>query len=282
MPVKSVQQIMLGTVCRNEKTTLDTLSRIKAAGFDAIELNAFMTHKSSLPVRLLTKAAGMPVGASGKLDWKGMLLSSGLEVSAYHTDLGTLESEMESVIEEALDYRTDRVVITGMYRFNYSIRDEVQKLSLRLDRAGERLRKAGIRLFYHNHNVELVRTEKDECAYDIIINETDPDNLNFEFDSYWFASSGASPLYWMERLGKRMKLWHIADCGTRLKKTPLTPIVKADSVELGTGNMPLLELRNQAFENKVECVVLESHRNWIENDPVRSLELSSLWLNEHL
>lgn len=36
---KAVQQIMLGTVTKNEKQTAETLRRIKAAGYDGIELN---------------------------------------------------------------------------------------------------------------------------------------------------------------------------------------------------------------------------------------------------
>ena len=40
---KAVQQIMLGTVTKNEKQTAETLRRIKAAGYDGIELNGFMT-----------------------------------------------------------------------------------------------------------------------------------------------------------------------------------------------------------------------------------------------
>ena len=35
-------------------------------------------------------------------------------------------------------------------------------------------------------------------------------------------------------------------------------------------------------ENGGEAVVLESHKNWVGNDPVRSLERSALWLNERV
>ena len=38
---KAVQQIMLGTVTKNEKQTAETLRRIRAAGYDGIELNGF-------------------------------------------------------------------------------------------------------------------------------------------------------------------------------------------------------------------------------------------------
>ena len=280
--MKSVQQIMLGTVCTDEKSALETLRRIKGAGYDSVELNSFMTHPTPLVVRMLTKAAGMPTGSCGKLDWKALLREASLSVSAYHTDLGSLERNPDAVAEEAKEYGTDRVVITGMYRFDYNSREAVMNLSSRLNSAGEKLSSSGIRLFYHNHNAELLRTGENECAWDVLIAGTDPEKVFFEFDSYWIADAGASPLYWMQKLGKRMKLWHIADRGMRVRKTPMTPIVKSDSVELGTGNMPLVELKEQAVSNGIECVVLESHRNWIDGDPVKGLEISGKWLRDNL
>ena len=69
MPIKAVQQFMLGTVLNNEKQARSTLQRIKAAGYSGIELCAFMIHKTPAIVRLITRAAGMPVGAGGRLDW---------------------------------------------------------------------------------------------------------------------------------------------------------------------------------------------------------------------
>ena len=66
----AVQQIMLGTVTQNETKARETLQRIAAAGYDGLELNRFMIHPSPLLVRILTKAAGMPTGKGGNLDWK--------------------------------------------------------------------------------------------------------------------------------------------------------------------------------------------------------------------
>ena len=60
----------------------------------------------------------------------------------------------------------------------------------------------------------------------------------------------------------------------------MTPILKSDSMELGTGNMDLDHLREIATENGIEAVVLESHKNWIDKDPIKSLELSAAWLKE--
>ena len=278
---KAVQQIMLGTVTGSEAQARETLRRIKAAGYDGLELNRFMIHPSSLMVRLMTRAAGMPTGNGGKLDWKALLRESGLEVVSLHADLGSLEREADAVIEEARSFGTERIVITGMYRFDYGEESAVRELAQRLNRAGETLKAQGMELLYHNHNVELLQVKPGLRAYDILIEDTDQDYVNFEFDSYWFTDGGADAKAWMRKLGSRMKLWHVTDRGSRQAGPAMTPILKADSVELGTGNMDLEGLRDIAVENGVETVVLESHKNWIDKDPVKSLERSADWLKEN-
>ncbi len=277
---KAVQQIMLGTVTGSETKALQTLQKIKAAGYDGLELNRFMIHPSSLMVRLMTRAAGMPTGKGGKFDWHSLLRESGLSAVSLHTDLGSLEREPEAVIKEAESFGTDKVVITGMYRFDYSDETSVRELAIRLNKAGAALKAEGISLLYHNHNVELLQVKPGLRAYEVLIADTDPEAVGFEFDSYWFTDGGADAKAWMKKLGKRMKLWHITDRGSRQAGPAMTPILKADSMELGCGNMDLDGLREIAAANGIQAVVLESHKNWIDKDPVKSLELSAKWLNE--
>ncbi len=279
--ITGVQQIMLGSVCGTEDKAKETLRRIRAAGYDGIELNRFMIHPASLMVRMLTRAAGMPTGSGGKLDWQKLIRESGLTVISLHADLGSLENDINAVIEEARIFGTDRIVITGMYRFDYSDEAKVRELASRLNKAGKMLRDSGLRLLYHNHNVELLKVSRTDCAYDILIRETDPESVNFEFDSYWFTDGGANAQVWMKKLGTRMKLWHINDRGSRVNGASMTPILKADSMELGTGNMDLAGLKKTADENDIEAVVLESHRNWADKDPLKSIEVSAAWLKEN-
>ena len=276
-----IQQIMLGTVTGSESQARETLTRIKAAGYDGLELNRFMIHPSSLMVRLMTRAAGMPTGNGGKLDWHKLIETSGLEVISLHTDLGSLQNNTEEVIVEAKSFHIAYVVITGMYRFDYTSEAEVRRLAKQLNTQGKILKENGLSLLYHNHNAELVHVNQEKRAYDILIEETDEEYVNFEFDSFWFAQSGADPAYWMKKTGRRLKLWHINDCGSRVKKKIITPILRCDSMELGTGNMNLSMLKEIADEAGIDAVVLESHRNWIDNDPLASMELSALWLKEN-
>lgn len=282
MAIKAVQQIMLGSVTKNEKETIETLNRIKKAGYDGIELNGFMIRPTSFLVRTMTKMAGMPVGKGGNYNWAFLVKQAGLQVVSVHEDLGTIQRESDTVITEAKNFGTDKVVITGMYRFDYSDKNAVLKLARDLNEAGETLKQSGIHLLYHNHNCEFRKVELGKTAYDLLIENTDPDLVGFEFDSYWPTEAGVSAISLMEKLGSRMKLYHINDRGTRLDGASMTPILKSDSMELGYGNMNLKELVTQALRVNVDAVILESHKNWIDKSPLRSLEVSSEFMNREI
>ena len=282
MALKAVQQIMLGSVTKNEKETIETLNRIKKAGYDGIELNGFMIRPTSFLVRMMTKMAGMPVGKGGNYDWASLVKQAGLQVVSVHEDLGTIQREPDTVVAEAENFGTDKVVITGMYRFDYSDRSSVLKLAHDLNEAGENLKKSGIQLLYHNHNCEFRKVEPGKTAYDLLIENTDPDLVGFELDSYWPTEAGVSAISLMKKLGGRMKLYHINDRGTRLEGPSMTPILKSDSMELGYGNMNLKELVTQALSVNVDAIILESHKNWVEKSPLRSLEVSAEFMNQEV
>ena len=277
-----VQQIMIGSRCNSYESALSTLQRIKSAGYDGIELNDFMIKPTPFIVRLLTKFAGMPTGNGGKLDWKKLISESGLKVISLHSYLNSIEENPEAVAKEALSFGTNTIVITGMYRFDYGNASEVKKLSERLNNAGKALLPYGVKLLYHNHNVELQKISEDKTAYDVIIENTDPQYANFELDTYWIADGGADITALIDKLSDRMVMWHINDRGCRKKGPFITPILKEDAAELGTGNMALgTILEKVRAKSKVEAIVLETHKNWIDNDPVKSLIVSSEWFRKH-
>ncbi len=279
---KGVQQLMLGKITKTEEQTLRVLETIRFSGYDGIELNGFMIRRTSLFVRALTAAAGMPSGCGGVYDWAGLTKNAGLRVIALHEDLGTIREKTKHVIATAHSLRTDKIVVTGMYRFDYTDRTALSNLCKDLNCFGKLLKTEGLSLLYHNHNAELCRIgETSERAYSYLIGHTDPAYLQFEFDSYWFTEAGANTAHWMKVLGTRMRLWHINDRGNRNKGLRTTPILKSDSMELGSGNMDLDALTAIAKMNRIDAVILESHRNYIDNDPLKSIQRSAAYLNRN-
>lgn len=281
-PLKAIQQIQLAKVLKSTEQALNALNACADAGLEAIELNGFMIRPTPFMVRALTKAAGMPAGKSGTLDWTALVKEAGMPVLSIHEDLGSIERDPDTIAEAAHEFGASFIAIPGIYRFDFTSSREVDKLTDRLNAAGKALAERDLTLLYHNHNAEFRRTDRGVTAFDQIVDQTDPDAVGFEFDCYWPAVSGVDAPATMKKLGKRMRLTHVTDRGTRATGQTISPIDKADSVELGLGNLPLAAILDQAKENDAAAVIIETHKNWINDSPLDSMRISAAYLDAHL
>lgn len=281
MTIKAIQQFQLRQELSTEAKAIHALQVIKDSGYEGIELNGFMIRKMSVGVQMMCRMAGMPIGASGNLDWQRLVNEMDLQVISIHEHLDGLLNDPESFIAEAKAFNTKNIVITGMRKFDYSDQAAVHQLVEKLNRAGEKVAGSGLTLLYHNHNCEFRRMQNGQTAFDLLVNETDPQYVNFEFDSYWPTEAGCDTPALMHQLGTRMKLYHINDRGVRMKG-PTNSILKSDSIELGYGNMNLIQLVDIAKGYGVESIILESHQNWAEKSAIKSLQLSSVFMNKYV
>ncbi|MCR5490838.1 MAG: TIM barrel protein [Bacilli bacterium] len=276
--VFGIQQLQLGSICKNENIVQRGLFSLSEAGFQAIELNGFMIRKTPLIARTLLKVSGMGIEKSQKLPWEKIIAEAQMKVISIHEDLGTLENDFAKVEEEITKYAPRYIVVTGMYNFSYDDEGEIGKLIVRLNRAGRNLKAQGISLLYHNHSAEFQSVDETTKAFDVLLEGLNPEWVNFEFDSYWATEAGADALAWMKKLGNRMKLYHVCDRGCRKKGPYITPIVKADAIELGEGSMNLPLLLKQAVAQNVDAVILEQHRNYFADDPIASAKRSAKYI----
>ena len=99
--IRGIQQFQLRTVIGNQKKAQDTLGRLRASGYQGIELCSYMIRPMPFIIRSLTRLAGMPMGKSGKLNWKELIDESGLKVISLHSDLGSVLKRTEEVAKEA-------------------------------------------------------------------------------------------------------------------------------------------------------------------------------------
>lgn len=274
----AIQQLQLGRILTSEKKAKNALDTISNAGFNAIELNGFMIRKNPFIVKILTELGGMPVKKSDTLDWKKLVKDTNLEVASIHEDINTLETNINLVIKEAKEYNTKFIVLTGNYKFDYSNEKVIDDLASRLNTIGKNLKEENIEFLYHNHNVEFRHINDKELAYDRLIDKTEKQYVNFEFDSYWPSVSGVDALSYMKKLGNRIRLHHICDNGNIQKGESITPIVKMKAVELGLGCLNLNDMIDQDYKNNTEYVILEQHKNHIDNNPLKSALLSLNYL----
>lgn len=278
---KAVQQFQIRLLVGMREQAKDALKAMKDAGYDGIELCGWLIRPLAPELIELGKDAGLEMQSCGDVDWKMLVKESGLIVVSIHEDIDSILASPESIIEEAKEFGTEYIVVTGMWQFDYSNKKDVYELAERLNEAGKLLEKEGIHLLYHNHNCELRKIDADKTAFQALIEKTDPRYVNFEFDSYWPTEAGCDAMALMDMLGSRMKLYHINDRGFRVDG-PTASIIESNSMELGYGNMNLKMLVNAAKKYGVEAVILESHTNWVDNSPVKSLQLSAKFMNENV
>jgi sugar phosphate isomerase/epimerase len=79
-----------------------------------------------------------------------------------------------------------------------------------LNAKGEALRKVGIGVAYHNHNMDFAPIGK-TTGWDILWRETQRDLVKYELDIGWVELAGIDPVRFLDRTRGRIKLLHVRD-----------------------------------------------------------------------
>lgn len=116
------------------------------------------------------------------------------------------------------------------------------------------LKPFGIRLGYHNHNMEFAPLDGGVTGWDILQKETDPALVNFELDLGWTAAAGHDPAAELAKLKGRVQAVHVKD----IKATTKTNFVMGqDPTEVGSGKLEWARILPAAQAAGVEHFYVE-------------------------
>lgn len=134
----------------------------------------------------------------------------GLAAPSAHVPLTALQSDIDKVVDQALvmghqflvmPYLTEQQREGGI--------DTYKRLAEFLNGAGEKCRKNGLFLAYHNHDFEFFNTDG-QLPYDVLL-EVPAEHLLMEMDLYWTTKAGFDPVAYFNKFPGRFPLWHIKD-----------------------------------------------------------------------
>jgi len=149
-------------------------------------------HVIGAPFKL-PKGYKMPVGADGK----PMVLPTMLN----------LRDNMQQLVDDAaaggIGYLVCANSPTGTLEETKSTIDVLNK-------TGEAAKKAGMQFCYHNHDMEFVAVDG-KVPYDMLLTETDPNNVKMELDLCWVTKAGKDPVELFKANPGRFPLWHVKD-----------------------------------------------------------------------
>ncbi len=135
----------------------------------------------------------------------------------------------------------------------------------------EKLKAAGIRFGFHNHQYEFIRNpETGRPCYDILIDEGTPD-LMLEVDTFWAVVAGVDPTSLFRRCKGRVPVIHVKD----MEVIPKTGSVMCP---VGEGNLNWHDIVSACEEAGTEWYVVE--QDDCRRDPSDCLRSSWEYLSE--
>jgi len=122
-----------------------------------------------------------------------------------------------------------------------------------LNEKGAMLKKAGIAMGYHNHNIEFAPIGK-ETGWEILVRETDPALVHFEVDIGWVAAAGLDPVAFLHRHKGRVRQLHVKDLQATTKANFN---VRMDPTQVGAGEMDWAKVLPAAYQAGVRNFYVE-------------------------
>ena len=149
--------------------------------------------------------------------------------------------------------------------------DVYRKLADDLNKSGEAVKKAGLKLCYHNHAFEFKGPEG-QRPIDVLLERWNPQHVFLECDVFWLSVAGQVPQDVMKKFTGRVPLIHLKD------KAWGTPIGYEESVppeafkEVGSGVIEFGPILRTAAKIGVKHYFVEQDQT--PRDPLSSIRLS--------
>lgn len=199
--------------------------------------------------------AWQPQGVNAR-ELKPLLRAAGLVAPGIHTDYQHLDHGMPHLIQTAHALGSEWVVCAWVDAPLRQSAADWRKLSGQFNHFGRELRRAGLRLGYHNHVVEFTRYGG-VPAMDILMRHTDPRLVYWELDIGHAVRAGANPVMYLRRYPHRIPLLHLKDVAPNAGvRHPDKPADYHD-VPMGTGIIDLPAVLKVAAHNHVQHYYVE-------------------------
>lgn len=261
-----------------EKDPICTIKQVAELGYRYLEI---ANHSADTD-------AGVGFGVSAS-EINALLRETGASIVSGH--ISPFSPLTESQRKAILDYHASiGTRYIAMPMDFYKDKGEVLKKAEVFNQAGKECKEAGIHFVYHNHYHEFQHFGE-ETVFDIIMNNTDPDLLKIELDTFWAMRSGNDPLELLKKYGRRVCLLHQKDYA-RGYENEINLLKSAEEnnevidmqrfiqgiraetfTEIGTGIMDIQAIIDTAGEHcAIEYIILE--QDFTQFDEIDSIKLS--------
>lgn len=189
-----------------QQNPADTLAKVSKIGFTKVEGATYTGTQSFY---------GMdPKAFSSLLKDNGLLMPSchyrlGEDKTNGEIVKGTMLHDWDKAVDDAAAVGIKYMVCAYLSVDERKGLDHYKYVADQLNIAGEKCKKAGIQLCYHNHDFEFV-PQDNKYPFDILL-ASDKDLVKMELDLYWVTKAGKDPIQLFNEHPGRFPLLHLKD-----------------------------------------------------------------------
>jgi sugar phosphate isomerase/epimerase len=109
---------------------------------------------------------------------------------------------------------------------------------------------------YHNHGFEFGK-HGDGTLFDLILQQTDPQHVNYEMDILWVHIADVNPAQLLAKYPDRFRLMHVKDLKVGTPHTNTGRTDPSNNVTVGTGEIDISAILKAARKTKMKYYYIE-------------------------
>ncbi len=179
---------------QNERDFREAMRRLSAIGYTCVQLSGV----GNVPVEAQRDICG----------------EYGLKVALTHTNPDRIISDTDAVIREHDLLGCDYIGI-GMMAPKYQTAEWIDRFSADFLTPAKKIRDAGKKLMYHNHNIEWTRLRDGRKIFDVLLTQMPAELMGITLDTYWVQAAGADVFATIDSLQDRIPCVHLKDMAVK-------------------------------------------------------------------
>ena len=237
MKHSSKLQILLLTICITGSFSI--FAQKKLGGLALYTVRNEMSADAKTTLKAVADAGYKNIESAGYSDGRFYNMSP-IEFKKYVDELGlnpisthqgsvTLENAdamIADVKAAGFEYFVVPVPPMGLFKYDQTTKTmgmtgDAANLAEILTTLGKKCNAAGLKLLYHNHDFEFKKDKDGIIPIDYLLENTDPEFVNFQMDLYWVTKAEVDPLNYFEKYPGRFKIWHVKDMDEQGRFAPV-------------------------------------------------------------
>ncbi|MFD0798341.1 sugar phosphate isomerase/epimerase family protein [Maribacter chungangensis] len=188
--------------------------------------------------------------------------------------LENADAMMADVKAAGFEYFVIPVPPMGLFKFDRDTRQMsmtggAKNLAEILDTLGAKAKEAGLQLLYHNHDFEFIKDADGIVPIDYLLENCDPELVNFQMDLYWVTKAGADPLAYFDTYPGRFKIWHVKDMDEQGRFAPV-----------GKGSIDFKNILAEKEKSGMLYYMVEQDMTFDGLEPLEAIKISHKGLSE--